>query len=90
MFIEEYNRKFGKEARSTEDAHRELRETDNLERIFARRSIRKVSKDLSFQYNGTFYQIQTNLPNQFRSAYVNILERSGKPILIEAGGILAN
>jgi len=33
-----------------------------------------------------FYQIQTNLPNQFRSAYVNILERSGKPILIEAGG----
>jgi hypothetical protein len=85
-FIEEYNRKFGKEPRSAEDAHRPLRECDDLERIFARRSSRKVSKDLSFQYEGTSYQIKSNLPNRFSHVRVNILERPGRPILIEAGG----
>lgn len=86
LFMEEYNRKFGKEPRSPEDANRALREEDNLERIFARRSTRKIAKDLSFQYEGTFYQIEPKLPNRFRPTYVNILERPGKPILIEAGG----
>ena len=86
LFIEEYNQKFGVEPRSPEDAHRELREQDNLERIFARRSTRKISKDLSFQYEGAFYQIEPKLPNRFSATHVNILERPGKPILIEAGG----
>jgi hypothetical protein len=86
LFMEEYNRKFGKEPRNPEDAHRALREQDNLERIFARRTTRKISKDLSFQYEGTFYQIHPKLPNRFRPTHVNILERPGKPILIEAGG----
>lgn len=86
VFIEEYNQKFGKDPRSAEDAHRPLREYDNLERIFARRSSRRVSKDLSFQYEGTFYQIKPNLPNRFRHERVSILERPGKPILVEAGG----
>jgi hypothetical protein len=85
-FMEAYNSKFGKEPRSSENAHRLLRGQDNLERIFARRSTRKISKDLSFQYDGTFYQIQPSQPNRFRPTYVNILERPGKPILIEAGG----
>lgn len=86
-YIEEHNEKFGKEPRSEEDAHRPMREQDDLERIFARRSTRKISKDLSFHYEGTFYQIQPSFPNRFRSTHVNILERSGKPILVEAGGL---
>lgn len=85
-FIEDFNRRFGKEPRSTENAHRSLRESDDLERIFARRSSRIVSKDLSFQYEGVFYQIKANSPNRFRHVKVNILERPGKPILIEAAG----
>ena len=56
-FIEDYNRRFGKEPRDLEDAHRPLRKEDNLERLFARRSTRKISKDLSFQYEGSYYQI---------------------------------
>lgn len=86
LYIEEHNQKFGKEPRSPEDAHRSMREQDDLERIFARRSTRKISKDLSFHYEGTFYQIQPNLPNRFRPMHMNILERPGKPILVEAGG----
>jgi Homeodomain-like domain len=85
-FMNEYNEKFGKPPRNSEDAHRAMRAEDNLERIFARRSTRKLSKDLSFQFEGIFYQIQPKNPNRFRSTYVNILERPGKPILIECKG----
>ena len=82
-FIEEYNQKFGKEPRDPEDAHRPMQEGDDLERLFARRTVRRLSKSLSFQYEGVFYQIIPTLPNRFRSTHVNILERSGKPILVE-------
>lgn len=86
IFIEEYNEKFGKEPRSQEDAHRPLRENDDLERIFARRITRKLSKSLSFQYEGNHYQIQPAFYNRFRPTHVNVIERLGKPILIESGG----
>ena len=85
-FIKEYNEKFGKLPQDLRDAHRPMREEDKLERIFARRSIRKLSKNLSFQYEGVFYQIKPQNPNRFRSIYVNILERPGKPIQIESEG----
>ena len=85
-FIEEYNWKFGIEPRDEEDAHRSLRKEDDLERIFARRTVRKLSKSLSFQYEGKCYQLHPSSPNRFRSSYVNILERTGKPLLVESGG----
>ena len=86
IFIEEYNGKFGREARNEEDAHRPLKETDELERIFAKRSTRKLSKSLSFQYGGTIYQIQPRNPNRHRAMHVEVLERPGKPVLIKSGG----
>lgn len=85
-FLEWYNDKFGREPREAEDGHRSLRAGDDLERIFARRSRRKLSKALSFQYEGVFYQIRPLEPNRFRMTHVNILERPGKPILVESGG----
>lgn len=84
-FIEEYNWKFGIEPRDEEDAHRSVRKEDDLERIFARRTVRKLSKSLSFQYEGKCYQLHPANPNRFRSSYVNILERTGKPLLVESG-----
>ncbi len=85
-FIGDYNRRFGKEPRDLEDAHRPLREEENLERLFARRSTRKISKNLSFQYEGSYYQIQPALKNRFRPTQVTVLARVGKPILVESGG----
>ena len=85
-FIEAHNEKFGQQPRSSEDAHRPMRAEDNLERIFARRSQRKLSKNLDFQYEGIFYQLHPEKPHRFRSTYVTILERPGKPILIESNG----
>lgn len=85
-FFEMFNQKFGKEPQDPKNAHRALLEHSDLEKIFARRSFRKVSKDLSFQYGGVFYQITTAQPNRFRYERIMILERPGKPIYIEAGG----
>ena len=85
-FIEEYNEKFGKEARSKENAHRPMRQEDDLERIFAKRATRKLSKSLSFHYEGTMYQIQPTSANRHRAMHVEILERPGKPVLIQNGG----
>lgn len=85
-FVGEYNRKFGKDPRVAEDAHRPMRKEDDLERLFARRATRKLSKSLSFQYEGVFYQIHPRSPHRLRSSYVKVLERPGKPILVESGG----
>ena len=85
-FIEEYNQMFGKEPRNAEDAHRPLRGEDNLERLFAHRVVRKLSKSLSFQYEGTIYQLRPVAPNRLRCTYVNVLKRPGKPILVESQG----
>lgn len=85
-FIESYNRQFGREAEQGEDAHRELRKRDELERLFFRKERRKLSKDLTFQYEGAHYQIQTNAPNRMRQMYVDVLAREGKEIKIEVGG----
>lgn len=58
IFMKEYNRKFGKEPRDSENAHRPLRDREDLETVFAQRITRKLSKSLSFQYEGVMYQMQ--------------------------------
>lgn len=81
QFIEEMNQKFGKRAIDSTDAHRALRSEDNLRVIFARKEKRKLSKDLTFQYKGMLYLVQTKTPNRLRHAAVNVLlYRKGEPI----------
>lgn len=63
-FIKEYNEKFGKLPRDSEDANRLMRQEDDLKRIFARRSIRKLSKN--WKYNGQ--RKQENLGNIIHGA----------------------
>lgn len=86
-FIKLYNKKFGKDPRDEEDAHRPLREGDNLERVFARHITKKLSKCLSFQHEGMMYQLHPSCPHRFRHTHVTILQRPGKPILVKSDGI---
>jgi len=86
IFIKEYNAKYAVNPRESTDSHRPLEPETNLERIFAKRSTRKVLKDLSFSYEGVIYQIDTETPNRFTKSYVTILDRPGKPILVERDG----
>jgi hypothetical protein len=85
-FLEIINEKFGKEAASTEDAHRKMRMRDNLERIFARKETRKLSKNLTFQYKGTLYMLQTKAPHRLRHATVDVLWSEGEEIKVEYKG----
>ena len=86
IFIKDYNKRFKKPAGNEEDAHRSLRSEDDLERIFARRAERKLSKSLSFQYEGSLYQLKPKYPNRFRTTHVTILERPGKALVVESAG----
>ena len=85
-FIEDLNKRFGKEAVSPEDAHRPLRPQDALRRIFARRDTRKLSKDLTFQHHGILYMLETVTPNRLRYASVDVFWRGNGPIEVEYQG----
>lgn len=63
-FVEGYNRRFAVVAKNPANAHRELRKTDQLDRIFSIKEKRKLSKELMLQYKNIIYQIATK-----RSAY---------------------
>ena len=76
-FLREMNKKFGKEPEEKGDAHRELRKRDDLNKIFARKEKRVVSKNLTVQYQGVLYMIETMTPNRMRHAKVEVIEKEG-------------
>jgi hypothetical protein len=86
QFVEEMNKRFGKEAANPENAHRCLRKEDDLERMFFHQETRRVSKELTFQHHGVLYLIQSDTPNRLRHVKVDILHAKGKPIQVEYQG----
>ena len=85
-FLEEMNRRFGKEPAEAQDAHRPLRTKDDLNRIYARQEPRKLSKNLTFQHQGILYQIQTKTAHRLRHGTVQVFWREGLPIEVEYKG----
>ena len=57
-FIENYNKHFAKTPRSNHDAHRPVREDENLALIFTWQEDRKVSKNLTLHYKRDLYLIE--------------------------------
>ena len=57
QFIEEYNSQFAVIPKSADNAHRPLLKEHNLDLIFSIRSFRVLSKNLTFQYDNTIYQV---------------------------------
>lgn len=70
-YMKKYNKKFGKEPLDKEDAHRPVVFSDKLEEIMSIQEKRKLSKELSFQYKGTIYQIKADKPS-YRMQYAHI------------------
>jgi hypothetical protein len=62
IYIHTYNQKFAVCPASPVDSHEPLRPENNLDLIFTKRSTRKLSKNLEFQYKRVVYQIQTDRP----------------------------
>ncbi len=74
-FIKEYNRKFAVIPKSPNNAHRPLLKEHNLELIFTIQAFRILSKNLTFQYANTIYQIVPNKSSiALRRAKVSIRE----------------
>ena len=75
-FIEDYNRRFAKEAACTTDQHREkpVSKTE-LRRTLSHQETRIISKNLEVHYNGKTYQIQSKTPSYtMRKAKVLVCE----------------
>lgn len=86
QFLEELNSRFGIEASNPENAHRAMREQDDLSRIFARKDKRKLSKELTFQFGGILYMVETKNPNRLRHATVEVIRKKGQSIEVEYQG----
>jgi hypothetical protein len=61
-FIEFYNEKFAKRAKSPHDAHRKLLLEHNLDLILAHKADRKISKNFTISYENTIYQLLIENP----------------------------
>jgi len=75
-FIEYYNKRFAKPAKSPIDAHRDvLHNTQQVQQILSLHSKRKLSKNLTCQYNNVQYQIQTQTKGyRLRQATITVIE----------------
>ncbi len=72
-FMEDFNRRFAVEPRSSVDAHRPLAKSDNLASIFTWRESRVLSKNLTLQFHHLVYQIQVDRPSySMRKAVVTV------------------
>lgn len=86
-FIEQYNKKFAVEPRSSADAHVKLRSKDGLDLIFCFKEERKLSKNLELSYCNTIYQIKAeNSGYRLRQAKVTICEDLDGEITIRYKG----
>jgi len=91
-FIEDYNRRFAVEPQHPEDAHREvLHSPEELKLTLCLHHTRKLTKNLSLQYNNTEYQLQGyGKGYRLRGATVTLCEAfDGRVTLLHKGHSLA-
>jgi hypothetical protein len=75
-FVEDYNRRFARVARSEHDAHRPLQASDDLARILSWQETRLVSKSLTLNYKRVLYVLDpTDAARAARRQRVRIEER---------------
>ena len=72
-FIDDFNKRFAEEPRSSVDAHRKLTTQDDLVRTLTWQETRTVSKNLTVQFENVVYQIQTERPTYaLRNAIITV------------------
>ena len=83
-YIEKHNAKFSVKAASKENVHRKTAPEHSLDEILTNHETRKLSKNLTFQYANTIYQIKTDKDGRsLRNAQVNIIGSKEKGIKIK-------
>lgn len=72
-FLHDFNQRFAVPPRSAQDAHRTLTAHDNLAQILTWQETRRLSKNLTVQFQKVVYQIQTERPTYaMRQAAVTV------------------
>ena len=83
-FLTKFNQKFAKAPSDPRNAHRKLLSTHNLDRIFCLKETRRLSKNLTLQYDNVIYQVLADRREYtLRKAEVTILEAKDGTIAIE-------
>jgi hypothetical protein len=74
-FIADFNRRFGKPPRNDFDAHRPIRDDEDMDLIFTVRKPRRVTRSLTVQYDKTIYLLR-DTPQTRRSIgkYIQVYE----------------
>jgi hypothetical protein len=86
-FIADFNRRFGKPPKSDHNAHRPLRDDEDLRQILAYRVARRVSNALTVQYDRVMYLLQdTEANRRLIHEYVEVVEHVEGEIEIQADG----
>jgi hypothetical protein len=82
-FMEDYNNRFATTPRSDLDFHVPLSETDNLDLILCHKETRTLSKNLTFQYRKTIYQIHVDRPTYaMRNTLVTVLQKPDHEVIV--------
>jgi hypothetical protein len=88
-FIEDYNRRFGKLPRDRHDAHRPVREDEDLDLTFSWHEVRKVTSNLTLQYERKIYMLADNAENRrLIGKYTDVLQIPDGKVEIRVGGQL--
>jgi hypothetical protein len=86
-FIAAYNARFAKPPRSPFDAHRPLRDDEDLDLLFTWRETRRVTKSLTVQYDRVLYLLEDTLANRrLVHRYIDVWEYPDGRIEIRADG----
>jgi transposase len=86
-FIAAYNARFAKPPRSTFDAHRLLREDEDLDALLTWRELRRVTKSLTVQYDRVMYLLEDTVANRkLVHRYIDVWEYPDGRIEVRADG----
>ena len=82
-FRREYNEKFAKPALDPSDHHRSLLPSQKCAEALLIREERRLSKELTFDYGGQRYQIETSAPRRLRGQKIEVYEYRGAIKLVK-------
>ena len=86
-FIAVYNARFAKPPKSTFDAHRPLRDDEDLDTILTWRELRRVTKSLTVQYDRVMYLLEDTPANRkLIHRYIDVWEYPDGRIEVRADG----
>jgi transposase len=88
-FVADFNRRFARPPASDHNAHRGLREDEDLRQVLAYRVPRKVTNSLTVQYDRVMYLLEDTLANRrLIHQYVEVVEYPDGSIEVQADGVV--